>query len=235
MYELEEEEEEGAVPTRRALQARLRVTRSAICQQVVRLERDGLVELSAADRIRLTEPGRAAAVRIIRKHRLVERLLVDIIGLDWELSHAEATRWQHVVSDAVERKLVMILDAPEVSPFGNPIPGLDQLTSGPLGRPDDLRGTRPLIRLDDFARRGGGRASIAQLFERIQADRVQLSRLRRAGVVPGGIVDVRPEGLDRVDIAARLETVVLDAAGARSVIVAPYDPQVAGHEVDRTG
>ncbi len=63
----------------------------------------------------------------MRKHRLAERLLIDVIGLEWELVHAEACRWEHVMSDAVERKLVALLDNPTISPYGNPIPGLDEL------------------------------------------------------------------------------------------------------------
>ena len=73
------------------------------------------------------------ATRVMRKHRLAERLLTDVIGLDWELVHAEACRWEHVMSETVERRLVDLLGHPTESPYGNPIPGL-----GELGR-DRLR------------------------------------------------------------------------------------------------
>ena len=63
----------------------------------------------------------------MRKHRLAERLLTDVIGLDWELVHAEACRWEHVMSETVERRLLELLDHPTESPYGNPIPGLDEL------------------------------------------------------------------------------------------------------------
>jgi DtxR family Mn-dependent transcriptional regulator len=63
----------------------------------------------------------------MRKHRIAERLLADIIGLEWELVHEEACRWEHVMSDAVERKILSMLDTPDVSPYGNPIPGLEEL------------------------------------------------------------------------------------------------------------
>ena len=76
----------------------------------------------------------------MRKHRLAERLLVDVIGLEWEFVHAEACRWEHVMSDAVERKLVALLDNPTISPYGNPIPGLDELRSQAA---DAERGSHP--------------------------------------------------------------------------------------------
>ena len=67
------------------------------------------------------------ATRVMRKHRLAERLLTDVIGLDWELVHEEACRWEHVMSETVERRLVELLDHPTESPYGNPIPGLAEL------------------------------------------------------------------------------------------------------------
>ena len=80
----------------------------------------------------------------MRKHRLAERLLVDVIGLDWSEVHAEACRWEHVMSEEVERRLVEVLNNPTTSPYGNPIPGLDELG---LNRPADNGET--LIRLTD--------------------------------------------------------------------------------------
>lgn len=71
----------------------------------------------------MTEKGRDLAVSVMRKHRLAERLLVDVIGLDWENVHAEACRWEHVMSEEVERRLVEVLNNPTTSPYGNPIPG----------------------------------------------------------------------------------------------------------------
>ena len=70
----------------------------------------------------------------MRKHRLAERLLSDVIGLDWAYVHEEACRWEHVMSEQVERRLVELLGHPTESPYGNPIPGLDQLGDVPGGR-----------------------------------------------------------------------------------------------------
>ena len=83
----------------------------------------------------LTAEGRQYAVRVMRKHRLAERLLTDVIGLDWSLVHNEACRWEHVISTDVEQRLVRVLDEPRESPYGNPIPGLDELGGPPPGLP----------------------------------------------------------------------------------------------------
>ena len=78
----------------------------------------------------------------MRKHRLAERLLTDVIGLDWELVHAEACRWEHVMSETVERRLLELLDHPTESPYGNPIPGLDEL--GDVSGEDFMDNVEPL-------------------------------------------------------------------------------------------
>src|SRR3989337_2901549 len=91
------------------------------------MERDGLVVVAGDRHLELTDHGRALAITVMRKHRLAERLLVDVIGLEWEHVHSEACRWEHVMSEAVERKLVKLLGNPTTSPYRNPIPGLDKL------------------------------------------------------------------------------------------------------------
>ena len=95
-------------------------------QTVARMERDGLLTVAGDRHIELTEAGRSAATRVMRKHRLAECLLVDIIGLDWQLVHDEACRWEHVMSETVERRLLEMLGHPTESPYGNPIPGLQR-------------------------------------------------------------------------------------------------------------
>ena len=97
------------------------------------MERDGLLTVEGDRHLELTDEGRALATRVMRKHRLAERLLTDVIGLDWELVHAEACRWEHVMSETVERRLVELLDHPTESPYGNPIPGLAELGDQPSG------------------------------------------------------------------------------------------------------
>jgi DtxR family Mn-dependent transcriptional regulator len=120
-------EEEGQVPMRARIAERLDQSGPTVSQTVARMERDGLVVVSGDRHLELTKLGRHDAISVMRKHRIAERLLADIIGLEWELVHEEACRWEHVMSDAVELKILSMLDTPDVSPYGNPIPGLDEL------------------------------------------------------------------------------------------------------------
>src|SRR5512145_1909823 len=99
-------EEEGVVPLRARIAERLQQSGPTVSQTVARMERDGLVHLEADRHLELTHLGKALATRVMRKHRLAERLLVDVIGLPWALVHNEACRWEHVISEAVERRLV---------------------------------------------------------------------------------------------------------------------------------
>src|SRR5690349_23266776 len=124
IYELVEE---GIVPLRARIAERLHQSGPTVSQTVARMERDGLVTVEGDRHLELTEEGMRLATRVMRKHRLAERLLTDVIGLDWELVHAEACRWELVMSETVERRLVDLLDHPTESPYGNPIPGLDEL------------------------------------------------------------------------------------------------------------
>lgn len=120
-------EEEGQVPMRARIAERLDQSGPTVSQTVARMERDGLVVVSGDRHLELTKVGRQEAISVMRKHRIAERLLADIIGLEWELVHEEACRWEHVMSDAVERKILSMLETPDFSPYGNPIPGLEEL------------------------------------------------------------------------------------------------------------
>jgi DtxR family Mn-dependent transcriptional regulator len=124
-------EEENIVPLRARISERLSQSGPTVSQTVARMERDGLVEVSDDRHLRLTEEGRNKAVHVMRKHRLAERLLSDIIGLDWEFVHDEACRWEHVMSEKVERRILELLGNPTESPYGTPIPGLDELGREP--------------------------------------------------------------------------------------------------------
>ena len=117
-------EEEGIPPIRARLSERLGLSAPAVSETVSRLEEEGLLRLTEDRTLELTDEGRHLAVSVMRKHRLAERLLTDVIGLDWRHVHAEACRWEHVISDEVEQRLVEILDDPRVDAHGNPIPGV---------------------------------------------------------------------------------------------------------------
>lgn len=192
IYELEEE---GVVPLRARIAERLQQSGPTVSQTVARMERDGLVVVAGDRHLELTDVGRARAVSVMRKHRLAERLLIDVIGLEWEYVHAEACRWEHVMSDAVERKLVALLDNPTTSPYGNPIPGLEELSRPPETANDGISAPPTieagLQRLDEFARRGGGRVEVRRIAEHVQVDTDLMAELKNAGIVPGRDVDVR--------------------------------------------
>src|SRR5579859_3971368 len=124
-------EEEGIVPLRARIAERLSQSGPTVSQTVARMERDGLLRVEGDRQLSLTGRGRELATRVMRKHRLAECLLVDVIGLPWEEVHIEACRWEHVISEDVERRLVKLLGYPACCPHGNLIPGLDEL--GPPG------------------------------------------------------------------------------------------------------
>src|SRR3954471_38015 len=124
IYELVEED---ITPLRARIAERLHQSGPTVSQTVARVERGGLVTGEGDRHLELTAEGERLAVRVMRKHRLAERLLTDVIGLDWELVRADAGRGEHVMSETVERRLVQLLDHPTASPYGNPIPGLSEL------------------------------------------------------------------------------------------------------------
>ena len=118
-------EEQKVVPLRARIAERLGHSGPTVSQTVARLERDGLLVVGSDRRLELTAEGRELATSVMRKHRLAERLLSDVIGLEWPKVHNEACRWEHVMSDEVTEKLVAILPDATTSPYGNPIPGAD--------------------------------------------------------------------------------------------------------------
>ncbi len=220
IYELEEE---GVVPLRARIAERLGQSGPTVSQTVARMERDGLLQVADDRHLELTGQGRARAVAVMRKHRLAERLLVDVIGLEWEEVHAEACRWEHVMSDAVERKLIDLLGHPTTSPYGNPIPGLDELAAAPAaGSPPVARAPEAgLQRLDEFARRGGGTVEVCRIAEHVQVNAELMADLKTAGVIPGCRLEVVaiPRFGDPVPVAAGGATSAVDPLVAHAVLV----------------
>jgi DtxR family transcriptional regulator, Mn-dependent transcriptional regulator len=186
IYELEEE---GIVPLRARIAERLGHSGPTVSQTVARMERDGLLTLAGDRHLELSVQGRQRAVRVMRKHRLAERLLVDVLDLEWEYVHEEACRWEHVMSERVERKILALLGEHRESPYGNPIPGLDELGE-PLNE-DFRRGVSNLVELVA----GGARAAtVRRIGEPAQVDPEALNLLTRAGLMPGLRVLIRREG-----------------------------------------
>jgi DtxR family Mn-dependent transcriptional regulator len=183
-------EEEGITPMRARIAERLEQSGPTVSQTVGRMERDGLLRVAGDRHLELTEDGRRLAVRVMRKHRIAECLLVDVIGLEWEQVHEEACRWEHVMSETVERKVLAMLGHPTQSPYGNPIPGLDELGDTKAeGEGFDAA----LLTLDALAGQdGAANVVIRRIGEPIQTDEDLMRTLRRAGVRPGATVLVSP-------------------------------------------
>ncbi len=126
-------EESGIPPMRARLVQRLGVSAPAVSETVKRLEREGYLTLDADRVLHLSDTGRAYATAMLRRHRLAELLLVDVLKVPWSQVHEEACRLEHAISDNLERHLVELLGDPGACPHGNPIPGSANLVDpGPL-------------------------------------------------------------------------------------------------------
>src|ERR1700735_4667066 len=119
-------EEEGIVPLRARIAERLAQSGPTVSQTVARMERDGLLHVLGDRPLALTDGGRALATRVMRKHRLAECLLVSVIKMPWEEVHIEACRWEHVISESVERRLCGVLGRPGGGPTGKALPGTER-------------------------------------------------------------------------------------------------------------
>jgi DtxR family Mn-dependent transcriptional regulator len=206
-------EEEGVVPLRARIAERLAQSGPTVSQTVARMQRDGLVSVQGDRHLELSPKGREHATRVMRKHRLAECLLVQVIGLEPADVHAEACRWEHVMSEEVERKLLELLGHPTQSPYGNPIPGLDEL--GDLESEEFRSG---LQSLDQVATDDGISVVVRRIGEPVQEDLSVIRGMWRAGVRPGGSVVARSSH-DGVLVGRGGEAIELDAGLASHVFV----------------
>lgn len=168
---------------------RLGVSRPAVSEMMKRMEHEGLVEVDG--QVSLTSAGSRLAERVVRRHRLAERLLTDILGLSWAEAHKEAGRWEHVISDNVERAIDDLLGAPTTCPHGNPIPGADYTA------PDT-------VALGDLE--VGAPFTVARIPEELEFAPGMLEFLEEAEVLPGRggtITASSPDGTTTVLIADR--------------------------------
>jgi len=184
---IHELEEEGTTVIQARLAERLGHSAPAISEMVRRLRDEGYIEVHGRSLL-LTETGRVLAESVVRKHRLAERLLTDVIGLPWHRSHLEACRWEHVISDEVEARLVLLLGNPTTCPHGNPIPGTRQ-------NPQELTA------LADA--QGGDHIRLARVTEQVEIDAESLEYLSDHGFVPGTAATVSaraPDGTLTLDL-----------------------------------
>jgi DtxR family Mn-dependent transcriptional regulator len=187
IYELHEDEVE-VIQARIA--DRLLISRPAVSEMIKRMESEGLVSM-AKNRIQLTVKGRQLAERVVRRHRLAERFLTDILGLSWAEAHKEAGRWEHVMSDKVEASMDRILGTPTTCPHGNPIPGSDYVA------PDARR-------LSDLG--VGAPFTVARIPEELEFEPGLLEFLETSSIQPGhtGMVTAAsPDGTVTVQIDGR--------------------------------
>lgn len=207
-------EEEGHVPMRARISERLDHSGPTVSETVARMEKHGLVSLSSDRHLELTAEGRTLAIQVMRKHRLAELLLANIIGLDWHLVHEEACRWEHVMSEQVELKILELVKDVEKSPFGNPIPGLEHLGRGPSTAISEQ--VVPLIELLNVD------VEVARIAEPLQSFSDALAHLAAAEVIPGAIVRAT-QAADRIEVKTKngQSTVSLTAFDVAHIFVKP--------------
>jgi DtxR family Mn-dependent transcriptional regulator len=144
------------------------------------MERDGLLHVAGDRHLTLSDHGRTLATRVMRKHRLAECLLVSVIELPWEEVHIEACRWEHVISESVERRLFEMLGYPTRCPHGNVIPGLDELSA---------QATAGEVMTDEAMTNAASKEPapvvVQRISEQIQSDLALMLKLKRTGIQPG--------------------------------------------------
>lgn len=202
-----EMEEEGVTPLRARLVERLEISAPAVSEGVARLEEQGYVQLRDDRSIKLTSKGRTLATSIVRRHRLAERLLADIVGLEWEKIHREADRWEHVISADVEEKLVDLLGDPATCPHGNPIPGASRQI-------DDS----DYIALADAP---PGPITVTRISEKLELNDEALKVLSSARLIPGAAAEVVEVGDDGVVVKSRVREQFLEVDVAKEMFVRP--------------
>lgn len=183
---------------------RLQVSRPAVSEMIRRLEAEGLVTVDGA--IHLTEAGMAIAMRTVRRHRLAERFLTDMLGLSWAVAHHEAGKWEHVMSAEVEEALDRVLGNPTTCPHGNPIPGSQY--SAPA--------TRALVEVAV-----GSSFTVSRITEELEFAPGLLEFLEESNILPGhrGVITASsPDGTMTVEIDGRHVGVGSFASGRILVI-----------------
>jgi DtxR family Mn-dependent transcriptional regulator len=162
----------------------LRISPAAVSEMVHRLEREGLLQLDERKEVRLTDSGFSAASRVVRRHRLAERMLVDLLGYEWWKTHEEAERIEHAMSEEMEERLVRVLGDPQTCPHGNPMPGTKP------------RATRPLERLTV-----GESATVERIPDQFEHEPGFLEYLDTQGVRPGVTLEMIEQRLGLLRVA----------------------------------
>ena len=199
-------EEAGIVPMRARIVERLGVSAPSVSETVKRLEREGYVTLDGDRVLHLTGPGRAYATSMLRRHRLAEVLLVDILKVPWPQVHEEACRLEHAISDNLEQHLVALLGDPGVCPHGSPIPGSANVVE-----------TGPLQRLSSVP--AGSSCVVRRIDEHLQTLVVRMEELELARLLPGQEVLVGAAEDGQVHLTVDGVQVLVDTTVAAEVYV----------------
>ena len=199
-------EEAGIVPMRARIVERLGVSAPAVSETVKRLEREGYLTLDAERVLHLTASGRAYATSMLRKHRLAEVLLVDVLKVPWPQVHEEACRLEHAISDSLERHLVDLLGDPGTCPHGSPIPGSANVVD-----------TGPLLKLSSVP--AGGSCVVRRIDEHLQTMVDRMEELEQLRLMPGQEVQVGPPDDGQVVLTVDGVDVRVDSAVAAEVYV----------------
>src|SRR5215471_11181505 len=158
------------------LAERFRVSAPTVTEMLKRLVRDGYIEMDNRRQVTLTETGNRAAEAVLRRHRLTERFLADMLGMQWHQVHEEAGRLEHFISGAVEERVIASLNNPTTCPHGNPIPG-----SVPSAR--TYLKDRGAIRLSTLAH--GEKAAVLLISEVVEDEEALILYLHEKGLTPG--------------------------------------------------
>jgi len=204
IYELEEA---GIVPMRARIVERLGVSAPSVSETVKRLEREGYLTLEPGSRAMvLTESGRKYATDMVRRHRLAERLLVDVLHVPWHQVHEEACRLEHAISDNLERHLVALLDDPATCPHGNPVPG--SANPVPPGETVALASAPE-----------GASTEVRRIDEQLETDAEGLLLLERNDLMPLSKLTVGATTPEGVAVTSSTGSVVVPAGVAKLVYV----------------
>ena len=171
---------------------RLEVSRPAVSEMMKKMEREGMVAVASDGAIALTDDGLTLARQVVRRHRIAERFLTDVLDLNWAEAHHEAGKWEHVISPVVEDALMRVLGNPTTCPHGNPIPGSDYVT--------------PSNALALGSIEVGGRFVVQRIPEELEFEPGLLEYLEEAGVIPGQegeVTAASPDGTTTVEIDGR--------------------------------
>jgi DtxR family Mn-dependent transcriptional regulator len=182
-------EESGIPPMRARIVERLGVSAPAVSETVARLEREGYLTLDKDRVMRLSDTGRAYARSMVRRHRLAERLLVDVLQVPWHQVHEEACRLEHAISENLEQHLVTLLGDPGCCPHGNPIPGSANM-------PADIQ----LTKLPDA--KAGSTVVLDRIDEVLEVRIDGLLILEQNGLLPGAQMTLMSADASGVTIAS---------------------------------